>query len=126
MIRLATTLRAACIATLSLTGLPAFAQSFGPFAGENGHATSGTASIVEEGGKYYVQLNGDFSFDGAPDPKLALGNGTVDAATAMANLTSNTGEQRYELPAGIDPAGYTTLHVWCEEFTVSLGVAPVN
>ncbi len=126
MIRLATTLRAAVIITASLFSLPALAQSFGPFSGENGHVTAGTASIVQEGGKYFVQLNADFTFDGAPDPKLALGNGTVDTATTMANLVSNTGGQRYALPAGIDPAGYTTLHVWCEQFTVSLGIAPLN
>ncbi|MGL4319454.1 MAG: DM13 domain-containing protein [Paracoccaceae bacterium] len=126
MIRLTNTLRAALISTATLFSLPAFAQTFGPFTGENGHVTAGTASIVEDGGKYYVQLNADFSFDGAPDPKLALGNGTVDTATTMANLASNTGEQRYELPAGIDPAAYTTLHVWCDQFTVSLGIAPVN
>lgn len=121
-----TTARALLFSALTMAAMPAAAQSFGPFKGENGHATSGTANIVEDGGKYYVELAADFSFDGAPDPKLALGNGTVDPATAMANLTANSGAQRYQLPAGIDPAGYTTLHVWCEEFTVSLGVAPLN
>jgi hypothetical protein len=120
-------LRSLTIATLlSLSALPALAQSFGPFTNENGHVTTGTATIVEEGGKYFVQLNDDFTFDGAPDPKLALGNGTVDPATAMANLVSNTGAQRYELPAGVDPSKYSTLHVWCEEFSVSLGIAAVN
>jgi Electron transfer DM13 len=120
----AVALIAISIATLSAT--PLLARSFGPFAGENGHVTKGSAMIVEEGGKYYVQLSDDFSFDGAPDPKLALGKGEVDATTIMPNLTSNTGAQRYALPAGVDPEGYTSLHVWCEEYTVSLGIAPVN
>ena len=118
--------RALIFAAFTLTAMPAMAQSFGPFTGENGHVTSGTARIVEEGGTYFVQLADDFSFDGAPDPKLALGNGTVDPATIMPNLTANTGAQRYALPAGVDPAAYTTLHVWCEEFSVSLGIAKLN
>jgi hypothetical protein len=118
--------RIALVTALAFAALPAWAQNFGPFTNENGHVTTGTATIVEEGGKYFVQLNADFTFDGAPDPKLALGNGTVDPATAMANLVSNTGAQRYELPAGVDPSKYSTLHVWCEEFSVSLGIAQVN
>jgi Electron transfer DM13 len=118
--------RAVVLCLASIVGSPLLAQSFGPFAGESGHVTAGTATIVQEGGTYFVLLNADFSFDGAPDPKLALGNGKVDETTAMANLASNTGAQRYQLPAGVNPADYTTLHVWCEEFSVSLGVAPLN
>jgi hypothetical protein len=117
---------AVMLVLISSAGFPAFAQSFGPFEGENGHVTTGTATIVQEGGAFFIQLSEDFTFDGAPDPKLALGNGRVDPATAMADLAANTGAQRYALPAGVNPADYTTLHVWCEEFTVSLGIAPLN
>lgn len=121
-----TTASAMLLGLISAAGFPAFAQSFGPFGGENGHLTTGTATIITEDGTHFVQLSDDFTFDGAPDPKLALGNGSADPATIMADLASNTGAQRYALPAGVDPDDYTTLHVWCEEFTVSLGIAPRN
>ena len=95
----------------------------GSFTGASNHVTSGRAEVVTEGGKTYVDLLDDFFFDGAPDPKVALGNNGYDSNTLMGKLRKNTGSQRYEVPAGIDASQYNEVWIWCERFNVPLGVA---
>ncbi len=98
----------------------------GALAGESGHAATGTAQIVENGGTYYVTLAGDFTFDGAPDAKVALGHDGYDKATLMGALKSNAGAQSYPIPAGIDPAAYNEVWIWCEQYNVPLGMAKLG
>lgn len=103
------------------------ADKSGTFAGASNHVTKGTAKIVRKADGYYIEVGEDFWFDGAPDPKLSLGTGgKVDTATLVANLRSNTGAQSYKLPDGVDAARYDTVILWCERFSVPLGVAAVR
>ena len=95
----------------------------GSFSGLSNHVTRGTAEIAGDS----VQLLEDFFFDGAPDPKVALGkDGSYDPATLMGLLKSNTGASTYQLPAGINPDDYNEVWIWCERFNVPLGVARVS
>jgi len=120
------------LAMTLLMGIPlaASAQDMlgtGTFEGLNGHETVGTASIVKSGDGYVVQLGADFVFDGAPDPKVALGkDGKYDPATLMGLLKGNSGEQTFQIPASIDASQYNEVHIWCEKFAVGLAVAPLN
>ncbi|MEM8787042.1 MAG: DM13 domain-containing protein [Pseudomonadota bacterium] len=98
----------------------------GSFTGTNGHETRGTAGILEVDGAHMVSLGEDFFFDGAPDPKVALGNDGYDPNTLMGPLQSNTGAQNYPVPDSIDVAQYNEVWIWCERFNVSLGVAKMN
>ena len=109
-------------------GLPAAAQSArsGAFTGKSRHVTTGTAYLEQREGGYVVRLGPDFTFDGAPDPKVALGADGYDASTLMGALGANTGEQVYPLPAGVDPAAYNEVWIWCERFNVPLGVATLQ
>ncbi|MEM7615676.1 MAG: twin-arginine translocation pathway signal protein, partial [Pseudomonadota bacterium] len=59
----------------------ATAVARGTFVGASNHITTGSVTIAEEGGAHYVLLGDDFSFDGAPDPKVALGKDGYDAST---------------------------------------------
>ncbi|MEM9762661.1 MAG: DM13 domain-containing protein [Pseudomonadota bacterium] len=95
----------------------------GTFEGRSKHVTTGHASIVFSDGNVIIQLEEDFTFDGAPDPKVALGNGGFDPATIHAALRSNTGAQAYTLKPGLDIGNYTEVWIWCEQFSVPLGVA---
>ncbi len=109
----------------ALAAGPAFAGGhgrLGTFTGASNHVTTGTAEIAGN----QVNLLDDFTFDGAPDPKVALGNDGYDPATLMGALRSNTGAQSYAIPAGIDPANYNEVWIWCERFNVPLGVAKLN
>ena len=98
----------------------------GRFTGASGHATTGTGGIVAQDGVNYVSLAEDFRFDGAPDPKVALGRNGYDPATLLGPLKSDTGAQSYRIPDSIDPAAYNEIWIWCEQFNVPLGSAKLN
>lgn len=110
----------------SLTALPVFAGGhgrLGQFTGLSRHVTTGTAEIAGD----QVNLLADFTFDGAPDPKVALGkDGTYDPNTLMGLLKSNSGASSYTVPAGIDASQYNEVWIWCERFNVPLGVAELS
>ena len=114
---------------LSVTAMPALAGmngDSGTFIGQSNHVTTGGVSIVEEGGKFYVELADDFSLDGGPDPRVALGNNGYDSDTLLGELRELTGTQRYEIPANVDISDYNQVFIWCEIAGVPLGVATLN
>ncbi|MEL7256931.1 MAG: DM13 domain-containing protein [Pseudomonadota bacterium] len=121
---------AAATATAALGVAPAFAGGhgrIGEFTGKSNHVTKGRAELVEQDGKIVVNLLDDFWFDGAPDPKVALGNNGYDKSTLVGTvLTSNTGAQSYVIPNATDGAKYNEVWIWCEKFNVPLGVAKLN
>ncbi|GIT91435.1 hypothetical protein JANAI62_18920 [Jannaschia pagri] len=94
----------------------------GSFTGASNHVTTGTAEIAGN----QVNLLADFTFDGAPDPKVALGRNGYDPSTLMGPLTSDTGASSYTIPAGINPSQYNEVWIWCERFNVPLGVAKLK
>ncbi len=98
----------------------------GTFTGKSNHVTRGRAEVVTQNGKSQVILLDDFWFDGAPDPKVALGRDGFDKSTLIGKLSANAGKQTYDVPAGIDAAQYNEVWIWCEKFNVPLGVATLN
>jgi hypothetical protein len=94
----------------------------GNFKGTNNHVTTGSVEVLKD----KVVLLDDFTFDGAPDPKVAFGKDGYDSKTLMGLLKSNTGTSTYEIPAGINPDDYNEVWIWCEKFNVSLGVAKLG
>ena len=121
------TLRLVAIALLAaLTVLSAYGSAFaqnvrsGQFSGQGRYDTSGTVSVAPGA----LTLHRNFAFDGAPDPKLAFGSGRrADRSTIFTPLRRNSGEQNYRVPANIDVSQYTHVWLWCERFSVPLGVA---
>lgn len=85
--------------------------------------TSGTASIVRVDGQWVVSLGSDFSFDGAPDPHVALGHNGYRAGASLGKLSSNQGAQVYAIPDSLDVADFNEVWIWCEKFSVPLGSA---
>ena len=98
----------------------------GEFRGKSGHAASGGVSVVKSAKGVVVVLAPDFKFDGAPDPKLGFGKNGYLESTQFSELKSNSGKQTYDIPAAIDPADYTEVWVWCEQYSVPLGVATLE
>ena len=126
MLRFTTALLALFLLTVGVPTADA-ADKSGSFTGASNHVTKGTAKVVKKTDGYYVEVAADFWFDGAPDPKLSLGRGgKVDKTTLVENLRANTGAQSYKLPAGIDGSSYDTVILWCERFSVPLGIAAVR
>jgi hypothetical protein len=98
----------------------------GRFVGKSGHKTSGGVRLVRTDTGVKVVLEGDFRFDGAPDPKVGLGRGGYDKSAKLSALRKNRGEQSYDLPASLDPARYDEVWVWCEQYAVPLGFAKLK
>lgn len=113
-------------AAIAMTALPASAGDVigkGSFTGASNHITTGGVHVTATS----VELQGDFSLDGAPDPKVGFGNdGVYDSDTTFAVLENNTGAQTYQIPEGIDPSAYNEVYIWCEKFAVPLGVAKLQ
>lgn len=97
----------------------------GSFAGASGHVTKGDVKVVTtQSGQTLVVLGENFFFDGAPDPQISFGKGGKHIpATLMGKLASNTGKQVYEVPAGVNPADFDQVYVYCVKYNVPLGVA---
>lgn len=100
----------------------------GSFVGASDHITTGGVDVIKnDDGSHTVILGADFSLDGAPDPRVGFGkDGAYDASTGMGLLTSLTGEQSFTVPAGVDPADFNEIYIWCLKFNVPLGVAALN
>ena len=116
-------------AALALGGNVAIAGGhgrIGNFTGKSNHVTTGSVEVVKQGGTAEVILLDDFTFDGAPDPKVALGNNGYDSSTLMGKLQKNKGKQTYKVPAGINTDEMNEVWIWCEKFNVPLGVAKLN
>ncbi len=99
----------------------------GQFTGASNHVTTGGVEIVKDGDGYIVKLGPAFFLDGAPDPKVGFGtNGKYVEGTLLGALLSNTGAQSFRVPAGLDIGGFTDVFIWCEQFSVPLGVAALR
>ncbi len=91
------------------------------------HRGSGTATIYRsDSGEHTLRLT-DFQVTAGPDLKVYLvDNPDVRSSSDVSNaktlslgaLKGNIGSQNYEIPAGVDPAAYKSIVIWCEAFGV--------
>ena len=100
------------------------------------HRVKGTAEIVETAsGGYELRLGADFVSDAGPDVVIALSTApdAKDDATVVNSELLNlgprkalTGAQSYPLPAGVDDEKWKSVVVWCKQYSVQFGVAPLK
>ena len=102
------------------------AVATGTFTGQSGHKTSGSVAVHKTANGYTVELGPDFKFDGAPDPKLGFGRDGYDSASKFSPLRADSGAQSYDIPGDVDAESYTEVWVWCEKYSVPLGVAKLK
>lgn len=95
----------------------------GSFVGDSNHETRGGVRVLRSEGQWIVELGDDFFHDGAPDPKVALGNDGFREEAILAPLRSLTGKQTYALTPGLNIGNYNQVWIWCEQFSVPLGHA---
>ncbi len=99
----------------------------GTFSGRSDHITTGEVSVKKTASGYQLVFADDFELDGAPDPVVALGNGeTFSVSNKLGKLKHRTGGQTYNLPANFTPGEFSEVYVWCEKFSVPLGVAKLS
>ncbi|MGL5083644.1 MAG: DM13 domain-containing protein [Microcoleaceae cyanobacterium] len=97
---------------------------------EQDHATKGTARIVSEGGKRYLEFDKGFTTAQGPDVNVILHqSGSIPLKpkkadyVVVAALKSFDGAQRYALPDNIDLNEFKAVGIWCRKFDVTFGYA---
>ena len=118
-------------AVVSISAVPAIAgetTASGTFVGASDHITTGAVDVIKNAdGSHTIVLGDDFSLDGAPDPRVGLGkDGFYDGNTDSGVLGNLTGAQSFVVPAGVDVSAFNEVYIWCEKFSVPLGVAKLN
>ena len=99
----------------------------GTFDGRSDHIVTGQVTVEKTTGGYQLRFADNFSLDNAPDPVVALGNGeTFSVSNKLGVLKHKTGAQTYSLPANFTPGEFSEVYVWCEKFSVPLGVAKLT
>lgn len=100
----------------------------GTFGGTNNHVTTGEVSIVKTpNGGAVVILDSDFNLDGAPDPSVGFGkDGEYVAAASLGELGEHSGLQVFVVPDSVNVEDFNEIYIWCDEFSVSLGVATLK
>ena len=97
-------------------------------------ASGGVSLVKLDSGNYELRLGDDFSTTPGPDLFVYLsasadptdgaaitGNDFVDAG----KLGSPTGGQKLSLPSDFDPRKFTSVAIWCKQFSVLFGAAPL-
>ena len=91
------------------------------------HNGSGTASLIQVDGKYFIRFESDFSVTNGPDLFVGFGNNGVYAkGSEIAKLKGTVGSQNYELPADFDPNTYNEVWIWCKAFAVPFAKAELR
>lgn len=97
---------------------------------EQDHPTEGTARIVNENGKRYLEFDGSFTTAQGPDVNIILHrNSTIpvkpkkEEYMTLTYLKSFEGAQRYLLPDNLDLKQYKSVGIWCRQFDVTFGYA---
>lgn len=93
---------------------------------ESGIAANGGFEVVEDAGKFTLNIKGDFQVSEGPDLFFAFhplaaaavtgGNAKTGALRIDPKLKSLSGAQSYPLPAGFDLAAYGSLIVHCWKY----------
>lgn len=94
------------------------------------HATRGTARIVTENGRRYLEFDNQFGTASGPAVEVILYRGrTVPAQIGeadyitLAALKSFRGSQRYALPNSVSLDDFQAVGIWCRKFNVTFGYA---
>jgi hypothetical protein len=100
----------------------------GAFAGADGHAAAGRATVVREQDGGRILTFTDFDVDPGPGVVVYLSRdeGDVDDVIELGDLKGNLGDQQYEIPADADLAAYDTVILWCVPFTTRIAVAALG
>ncbi|NER32047.1 MAG: DM13 domain-containing protein [Symploca sp. SIO1C4] len=97
---------------------------------EQNHPTSGTARIINENGKRYLEFEQGFKTANGPEVKVILHrNNTVPVSVneqdyvTLAALQSTSGAQRYAIPDDWNLDQFKAVAIWCKRFNVTFGYA---
>lgn len=105
------------------------------------HPTQGTARIVTQNGKSFLELDQGFkTFEMGPDLVVVLHRSSdVISSTlppayplkegdyvVLAPLQKFSGAQRYAIPTNVNLADFQSAVIWCRQFNATFGAATLN
>ena len=99
------------------------------------HVVKGSAAVYKTGdGKYQLRFSDDFFSDQGPDVVVVLSEApdARDDKTVSSHeyldigpRTALTGAQSFDLPADFDPGKHKSVVIWCDQYDVQFGTAPL-
>lgn len=100
----------------------------GTFAGADGHAGSGKATVIEESKGDRTLTFTDFEVDPGAAVEVWLTPGPEETGDRieLGGLKGNVGDQQYEIPGDADLNKYGTVVLYCTPFTVRIAVAELD
>jgi hypothetical protein len=98
------------------------------------HETTGTVRVLRLPDDRVIVRFEDFATSNGPVLVVWLSQNTADGDDdafddhyfALGPLKGNIGDQNYDVPAEVDPTGWTSVVVWCDRFNVSFGAADLS
>lgn len=93
------------------------------------HFARGRALVVEVAPGQYVLRVEEFSVRNGPDLFVLLSPSTEgyrDGALKLGRLKATDGAFNYEIPPGTDLGAFRSAVIWCEQFAVLFGTAPLT
>lgn len=92
------------------------------------HFASGDALLIESAPGVYTLRVENFSVRNGPDVFVLLspGDGYEDGALDLGALKGTDGAFNYEIPSGTDVSQYKSAIIWCRQFDVLFGHAPLE
>jgi hypothetical protein len=95
------------------------------------HPTTGAARVIEMDGQRYLELDAAFSTEPGPDVFVLLHAEAVPETYSSENyvnlgpMQQAEGIQRYAIPPEVDLAMVNSAVIWCRQFDVTFGYAPL-
>ncbi len=98
----------------------------GDIVGTPAHPASGTVRIVSADGTQYVRYENLKTING-PDIYVYLAKDTgAKEFVSLGKVKSTEGNSNYEIPAGVNPAEYRYVLIWCKQFGVLFNSAELK
>ena len=100
----------------------------GSFAGADGHAGTGVATLIKQPNGSRVLTFTEFDVDPGVDVDVFLSADPDDISDRieLGDLKGNVGDQQYDVPADADLGRYSNVILWCEPFTVRIAFASLG
>ncbi|NCJ06272.1 electron transfer flavoprotein [Synechococcales cyanobacterium C] len=95
--------------------------------------TTGQVVVRSENGRTYLEFSEDFQTSSGPDLHVLLdiastppdAYANIASYVKLGSLESARGAQRYEVPEDVQVADYQSVVIWCEQFDMVYGYAPL-
>lgn len=101
----------------------------------SGHTEiSGNARTIVEADKRYLVLDETFQTENGPDLTVVLVQSSELTSPQLdegrylllGELQANRGEQRYEIPQGVNLEEFGSVAIWCRQFNTTFGYAKLS